>query len=412
MELLKIFDLSDITNILSGQYMDVLSKYLLPAAIPMLIIALVNCFLGHKVFKVLIGMAGLLVGGILGGGIVIGFFTLTSNKMPSVFAIVIACTIGAVLLGISSYKLYKGGAFCMGFITGMILGIAIMKWMNQDEYLIAGVIGGLLMGLLAIDLYRHVVILLTSTNGGFVSAACLAILLKKEDPLFILKVGIALSLVGIIVQYILLYASRKNAEDNEEEEVNIKEEKRNQKNKETKIEKKENKKLSGNKKKKEKRNKQKSKKKKQEKRKYDYEAEFFLVEIISSVAQKIKDFVVDKFGLEEDEEEDLYDDELENANDNDDLNWSGIEEIELEDLEKEDTFTLNNSRYKQIEEDDSMIEEINKHQLEIANEEEETIFDLEDLSHKLEEELEHSLEADKEKELEDLIIKEAYKNLD
>lgn len=412
MELLKIFDLSDITNILSGQYMDVLSKYLLPAAIPMLIIALVNCFLGHKVFKVLIGMAGLLVGGILGGGIVIGFFTLTSNKMPSVFAIVIACTIGAVLLGISSYKLYKGGAFCMGFITGMILGIAIMKWMNQDEYLIAGVIGGLLMGLLAIDLYRHVVILLTSTNGGFVSAACLAILLKKEDPLFILKVGIALSLVGIIVQYILLYASRKNAEDNEEEEVNIKEEKRNQKNKETKIEKKENKKLSGNKKKKEKRNKQKSKKKKQEKRKYDYEAEFFLVEIISSVAQKIKDFVVDKFGLEEDEEEDLYDDELENANDNDDLNWSGIEEIELEDLEKEDTFTLNNSRYKQIEEDDSMIEEINKHQLEIANEEEETIFDLKDLSHKLEEELEHSLEADKEKELEDLIIKEAYKNLD
>lgn len=427
MELLKIFDLSDITNILSGQYMEVLSKYLLPAAIPILIIALVNCFLGHKVFKILIGMAGVIIGGLLGVGIVSGIYTLSFNKLPSAGVMMLAAGIGAVIIGFFSYKLYKGGAFCMGFITGVILGIAIMKWMNKDEYIIAGVIGGLLMGLLAIDLYRHVVILLTGTNGGFVSAACLAIILKKEDPLFILKIGIVLSLVGIIVQYILLYVSRKNAEDDEEEEVNIKEERQNSKKKETKIEKKEDKKIT--KKRKDKRNASKHKKKQQEKKGYDYEAEFFLIEIISTIAQKIKDFVVDKFDLEEDEdafEEQEYEDEdeIEEELDEEDLEevddkkedvkeYAELKNYQLR-KDKLDKSVLNNTTsYSQIQKEDFIIEDIlDKHQsVEIPNEEEEDVFDLEDLTQKLEEELNHSLEIEKDKELEDLIIKEAYKNL-
>lgn len=435
MELLKIFDLSDITNILSGQYMEVLSKYLLPAAIPVFIIALVNCFLGHKVFKVLIGMAGVLIGGLLGVGMVSGIYTLSSNKLPSVGIMMLAAGIGAVIIGFFSYKLYKGGAFCMGFITGVILGIAIMKWMNKDEYIIAGVIGGLLMGLLAIDLYRHVVILLTGTNGGFVSAACLAIILKKEDPLFILKFGIVLSFIGILVQYILLFVGRKNAEDDEEEEVNIKEERQNRKRKETKEDKKEHKKIT--KKRKAKKNASKNKKKQQGKKGYDYEAEFFLVEIISTIAQKIKDFVVDKFDFEEDDEEDIYEDEdvleeeeyededeikeeldeeeLEEVDEKkeDDKEYADLKNYQLRKDELEKSVLSDTTSYSQIQNEDIIIEDIldkNK-PVEIVSEEEEDDFDLEDLTQKLEEELNHSLEIEKDKELEDLIIKEVYKNL-
>gem|GEM_PF-6331424 len=122
-----------------------------------------------------------------------------------------------------------------------------------------------------------------------------------------------------------------------------------------------------------------------------------MVEIISSIAQKIKDFIVDKFDLEEEDEEDLFEEET--TLEEEEFEDKSEEKRELEELEKE--------------EDDIIIREIpSKHQpAEIANEAEENVFDLKDLSHKLEEELEHSLEAEKEKELEDLIIKEAYKNL-
>lgn len=468
MDLLKIFDLSDITNILAGEYMTVLSKYLLPAAIPVLIIALINCFLGYKVFKTLVGVVGLLVGAGLGVGIVSGVYTITLNKMPGALIMVIAAIVGAAVIGFSSYKLYKGGAFCMGFVTGMILGVVIMKIMNKDEYIIAGVIGGLLMGLLAIDLYRHVVILLTSINGGFVSAACLAIILSKDDPTFILKFGIALSVIGILVQYILLYMGKKNAkpegeEDDEEEEEFIPEQKRNKKQIEPKKEKKTNKAPAKKAKVKEKRNsqKQKQKKKKQEKKNYNFESDFFLVEIFSNIAQSVKDFVVDKFDLDTiedddfDEDEDIFEEddsieednlfEVDDSNENDDA-FTDIESHQKEERKVYDfdvkKYSLKEKAKENVIENEKWKETAVKMQTKqptpvqmpeqrIINEEEITkqnktlnsiqrapvqtnneSFDLDDIALKLEKELDHSLEVEEDRELEDLIIKELYRNLD
>jgi Domain of unknown function (DUF4203) len=420
MDLLKLFDIADITNILSGNFMDVISKYLMVAAIPVLIIALVNCFLGHKVFKILVGLAGVLIGGMLGVLVAMGVSMLTTKHLPSVSLLLIAAVIGAIIIGLGSFKLYKGGAFCMGFITGMILGMVIMKLMNKDEYIIAGVIGGLLMGLLAIDLYRHVVILLTSINGGIVSAACLFVILDKEDPLFILNVGIVLSVLGIVVQYILLFVSRKNAadDDNEEEEDKI-EEKKSKKRLAAKNDKKTNKKIAKKDKNKGKRSDKHKKSKKYTKKKYNYQAEFFLVEIISNIAQSIKDFVVDKFGLddedekEEDEEDDFYEDQEELLEGEDDID--GIKnEMKKDEMKSPSTKGVKPHVVIQEENVTQKTSEI-KSDYELMKKVEEVnipMFDLEDIEHKLEEELEHNLVVDKEQELEDLIIRETYRNLD
>lgn len=442
MDLLKIFDIADSMNMLSGSFMEVISKYLMIAAIPVLIIALINCFLGHKVFKILVGLAGIFIGAFLGVGIVMGFSMLTTKQMPAVSLMVIAAIIGAVIIGFGSFRLYKGGAFCMGFITGMILGVVVMKLMNKDEYIIAGVIGGLLMGLLAIDLYRHIVILLTSINGGMVSAACLAIILKKDDPLFILKLGIVLSVLGIIVQYILLFLSRKNADDDEDEESI--DEKKNKKRLAGKNDRKVHKKLSKKDKKEVKRSTKNGKKNKPEKKKYDYQAEFFLVGIFSNAAQNIKDFIVDKFGsIEEDEEEEeaAYEEREEFEEDEEDDRKYDIKENKKEEVrhydirrndvtksmadkvaspqvfdtkiiskkveksniivKEEDIVTHKTADVKNINELNQQLEEVNI-----------PTFDLDDIGHKLEEELEHSLDTQKDKDLEDLIIKEAYRNLD
>lgn len=408
MDLLKILNISDIMTAMSGKYMEILLKYLTVLAVPILIIALVNCFLGHKVFKILVGIAGIFIGALVGSGISIGISMFSSKQMPSVMVIVIAGILGAFVLGFLSFKLYKAGAFVMGFITGVILGILVMKLMNKDEYIIAGVIGGLLMGLLAIDLYRHVVTLLTSINGGIVAAACLAIILRKDDPTFVLKFGIILAVAGIIVQYILLFMKKKNAseeEEDEEEQELIREKKSKRHSLEKKASRKQSKKKIENKRKSAKS----TKKNRSDKKKYDYQSEFFLVEIFSNIAQVVKDFVMKRVGEDkEEEEEEFYEEDRKEE--------SRIEE-EIEEaipIRKDQIYSSKQvTPHVIIKESESPIlkEEIREHaeQVEEVNI---PVFDLEDISQKLEEELEHSLEAEKDKELEDLIIKEAYRNMD
>ncbi|WP_099467642.1 ABC-2 transporter permease [Konateibacter massiliensis] len=414
MDLLKILDGPDLWNLLSGNFMEVLSKYLMAAAIPVLIIALINCFFGHKAFRILVGIAGIILGGGIGVGAVTGISLFMSSKMPSVGMMIISAIVGAVVIGFASFKLYKAGAFFMGFVTGVILGVVAMKMINQDEYVIAGVIGGLLMGLLAIDLYRHVVILLTAINGGIVSAACLSVLLSQDDPSFILKVGIFFSVAGVIAQYIQLYMARKNAAEEDEEEEDEYEEDRREKKKKRAANKKESKKDSQKKKEKisakqRKNSKKKSDKKKYDKKKYNYEDDFFLVAIFTSIAQQVKDFIVEKTGMAEydeyDEEEGDYDEEREDEEEEDYENE--IDEKTEKQVRKPDYIIREEEELPKVSSVPKIVPEVRQRAEEITV----PVFDLDDIGHKLEEKLEHSIEEEKDKELEDLIIKEAYRNL-
>jgi hypothetical protein len=352
MEVLKILNTSDAVNLLSGNYMEIISKYLAVAAMPILVIALINCFFGQKLFKILVGLAGIFIGAGLGAGICIGFNLLVKKDMPSVSMIIISIILGVIMLGFISFKLYKAGAFCMGFISGVILGIAIMKLMNKDDYLIAAVIGGLLMGLLAIDLYKHMVIILTSVNGGLIAAACIAIITKNDDPLFMLKLGLGLAIGGIVFQYILtLFGKKKEIDDEEEEDEDEDEDEKQQKRRKTdkRIAKSKQKKYAKNRAKQdEKKAKNKSsrkadnnanKKESAVKKKENDGAGFFLIDIIIEVAQGIKDRVnsyLNADDIADDEEDEEYDDADEYEEDEEYDDTDEYEDEEIDDYDEDD----------------------------------------------------------------------------
>lgn len=475
MEIIKILNTIDAVNLLSGNYMEVISKYLAVAAMPILVIALINCFFGQKLFKILVGIAGIFIGAGLGAGICIGFNLLVKKDMPSVSMIVISIILGVIILGFVSFKLYKAGAFCMGFISGVILGISVMKLMNKDDYLIAAVIGGLLMGLLAIDLYKHMVIILTSVNGGLIAAACIAIITKNDDPLFMLKLGLGLSIGGIAFQYILtLFGKKKNKDEDEEEDEDEDEKQEKRKKADKRVAKTKQKKDA---KKPAKQEEKKAKKKanvksdknfnKREaavKKKENSGAGFFLIDIIIEVAQGIKDRVNSYLNADdiEDEDADVFDDNEEYEEDDEyedyeaDEDYEEIDEYEDEDDEEiEEDIEDEDKNYKQIKRDivykDQVSEKIEKDiryqnkrpyydnnfsikDKKIVIKEDETkalfqdiepelthkieeninipIFDVDEIGARLEEELENNLKNQKDEELEELIIKQTIKDID
>ncbi|MFA9378392.1 MAG: DUF4203 domain-containing protein [Lachnotalea sp.] len=468
MDVLKALNLSDIMNLLSGNYMEVISKYFTVIAVPVLVIAMINCFLGHRIFKLLVSAVGILIGAMLGAGICVGLNMLTGKDMPSAFMIGIGALVGAVVLGFASFKLYKAGAFFMGFITGVALGVVVMKLIHKDDYIIAGVLGGLLMGLLAIDLYKHMVILLTSVNGGLIGAVCIAIIKSNDDPIFILKMGGGLAIAGLVVQSILVSLDKKKKknkredldEDLDEDSDEFEEDKALQLKKSAVMSKKEvktppviNKKKTSKKKVKNEINK-KRKKKIVNKQKENLNSGIFLIDIITNIAQPIKDKIMliienremdeieedelENSELEEDEMEDseledyeLKDDELEadeqeeNVLENKELNDVEYEGEELKEMFKASELPNKNSNVyqKKLQQDPIIIRDTDYNMdtfkdLEQALEQEleenitVPIFDVDEIGRKLEEELNNNLEIQEDEELENLIIKETIKNLD
>ncbi|PXV95478.1 uncharacterized protein DUF4203 [Lachnotalea glycerini] len=432
MDLIKLLNISDIMDLLSGNYMEILSKYFTIIAIPIFIAAMINCFFGHRIFKILVGLAGLFIGALLGAGIYIGITVMLRKSMPGIAMIAFTSVMGAIVLGFLSFKLYKAGAFCMGFITGMTLGIVIMKLIGKDEYVIAGVIGGLLMGLLAIDLYKHVVIILTSVNGGLVGAACLAVILNNDDPVFILKLGAGFCAAGIIFQYVTLLLHKRKKADNDEQEdekVNAAEDEKSEKHDAEK--KKETKKQSSKKEIKKTNTKKKIKKSAKNKKSSD-KSDFFLVEIISYAAQKVKDFIMNRVssdGLDrEDEyesmdyEEEDYGEEEYEEKDYEEENAQEEDIVKSEENKKKISMEYENSRHS-IENKNVIIMENeissnnwqgNENMVRYNEAEDISIpeFNFDEISKGLEKELNHRIKEDEEEELTKMIIKETIKNID
>ncbi len=434
MDMIKMFDMSKIVSLLSGNYSEVFSKYFIAAAIPILIIAMLNCFLGHKIFKVFVGISGIIIGAGAGTGICIGINMFMKKGMPGFGLIGISMILGALVLGLASFKFYQAGAFGMGLVSGMILGVVIMKILNKDEYVIAAVIGGLLMGLLAIDLYKHMVILLTSVNGALISATCIAIITKNENPAYILKLGAGLAIAGIIVQYIVSLFGKKKS--NEEEENNIEQKTRKS---EKRLAKTRGKKSSKHHariadKKSEKRVEKKQSKKATRHKKNNNSSGLFLVDIISNIAQFIKDKIVNYLNAEDvEEDEEVEDEEIEVEDEDED---EEIEDKKIQDKKIQDK-KLNVQVKLNIQEDikiqDKKIEneklnaqvKLNMQENLFSNMNIEKdferniienvnipIFDIDEIGHKLEEELDNNIKSQEDEELEDLIIKQTIRNIE
>ena len=160
-----------------------------------------NCFFGYKLLKVWMAVCGFIIGAT--GGFLIAARFLTERNI--VFGITAAAGIvGSVL----AYQIYLVGVFFLGWMMSVAAVIAFVRSLpiGDKEKLVviaAGVLLGLIVGVLIVKFARPSIILVTGISGGISTASAAFSLLKLEQPVLVVTgAGILLAIVGIMVQFL------------------------------------------------------------------------------------------------------------------------------------------------------------------------------------------------------------------
>ena len=160
-----------------------------------------NCFFGYRLLKVWMAVCGFMIGAAAGFLIAARFLT----ERNIVFGITAAAGIvGSVL----AYQIYLVGVFFLGWMMSVAAVIAFVRSLpiGDKEKLVviaAGVLLGLIVGVLIVKFARPSIILLTGISGGISTATAAFSLLKLEQPVLVVTgAGIFLAIVGILVQFL------------------------------------------------------------------------------------------------------------------------------------------------------------------------------------------------------------------
>ena len=112
--------------------------------------------------------------------------------------------VGSVL----AYQIYLVGVFFLGWMMSVAAVIAFVRSLpiGDKEKLVviaAGVLLGLIVGVLIVKFARPSIILVTGISGGISTATAAFSLLKLEQPVLVVTgAGILLAIVGIMVQFL------------------------------------------------------------------------------------------------------------------------------------------------------------------------------------------------------------------
>lgn len=184
-------------------------------AIAAIVIGLLNCFFGYRLFKIILGIWGFIAGAVLGVGIAT---TMSGELWLAILAGLIGGVVGAVLFVL----LYFVGIFLLGAGLGFLLGGAIVSALNIGgpvQWVIAGVLA-IVGGIVAVIVQKFMIILSTALGGaamavgGIYTLAGGQLLRSIEDlparmarrsviagNWLLLLFWLLLGIVGVVVQY-------------------------------------------------------------------------------------------------------------------------------------------------------------------------------------------------------------------
>lgn len=162
--------------------------------------ALLHCFFGYKLQKIWVALMAAMVGGLLG-------YIIAALFNPPVWVPWVAALALGALFVMISFKLYLVGVFLLSFVLFSICVQSIIT--NETAMWIVIVVGGILLGILAVKFTRPVLILATSLGGGLTAAKSLlmmtgvtALLGAKGIWLYLpIAVGLVLAALGVWFQY-------------------------------------------------------------------------------------------------------------------------------------------------------------------------------------------------------------------
>lgn len=166
--------------------------------------AVLQCFLGYKLFKFWIAVWGFFIFGIL--GLTIGGIAAESSQAGVIIGI-----LTGVLGAFIAFKLYKVGVFLLCGFMGFIMGYI------AAESAAIGIVVAIVVGVLGVFFIKPVVIISTSVSNGLVAGSSLARVFNNTDSTVHLVLGILFAVGGIVVQFM---TNKKPADTNQKLQQN------------------------------------------------------------------------------------------------------------------------------------------------------------------------------------------------
>lgn len=159
-----------------------------PAGVALILVGLLECFLGYKVFKVQVAIVCFLA------GFGLGWYGL-GQTFGMVWLGIVSGIVFGILLCVISLKIYKAGVFIFLAFFAFWAGFAFtLSW-------VFGLILAVAVGILGIFLVKHILILSTAINGAGMVAGGIAALAGINGRLLPGIITAVLAVLGAIVQY-------------------------------------------------------------------------------------------------------------------------------------------------------------------------------------------------------------------
>lgn len=175
-----------------------------------LIVGLMNCFLGYRLLRFWVMLVGFATGGLTGAAL--------ANSMDLDKMLILGAALaGALLLAAIAFFIYKAGIFILCAGIGWALSIYGIHPTTSLTFFICLLLG-VGLGVLGVHFAKPIIIGGTAIQGGAFAGIAAAHLLGMEEIPYGLLIGLAFAALGILVQ---AASNREPQEDEEEEETSV-----------------------------------------------------------------------------------------------------------------------------------------------------------------------------------------------
>lgn len=164
-----------------------------------LILGLLQCFAGYKSLRFWCTLIGAIIGFIIG-------FLVGRAVIPDQLAVqVIIAIVAAILLALVAFKIYLAGVFIYILVT--VFGAVQMIPLEGDVWrivlIIAGIVLGIIAGVLAVKYSRPIIIAFTGVTGALTAVRNFRILSPDllKSAVWVVLAAAVLALLGILVQF-------------------------------------------------------------------------------------------------------------------------------------------------------------------------------------------------------------------
>jgi hypothetical protein len=136
---------------------------------------LLNCFFGYRIFRIMLGVYGFVLGAVAG-------LSLVSSVAPSeTLWLLLGALIGGVLGATVMVVFYFIGVFLMGALAGALVADTIGQAFGVDLHWLVLIIAAVTVGVMALFFQRYAIILATALSGAWTAVASTFSLISGQE---------------------------------------------------------------------------------------------------------------------------------------------------------------------------------------------------------------------------------------